>query len=489
MNKITEKVLDFKTLEKIIYEIACRLAQEETKRYLEALDIELMTTRDTSSYRTVGFRTTSIKTVYGEVSYSRRYYKNKNGKYLFLLDEYLRVKGDYGLISENLAEQIINECSEKSFRKAAKTISETSGQPISAMGAWKVVQERGRAINRQMERFVELDEIGSYGHLGNLRSRVLFEEYDDVWLSMQSEMRRKSVGGAKAEPRRKIGMKPMHVGIAYTGWSGSNGSSFRSVNKIAYASFGKTSEFTSRFESLLNQRFDLDGVEHRLTNGDGEQWIRSAAEKNDSILQLDSFHRSQAILKAVSCKEERRRLYEAFAERDVSKILDIINELRLEEQDEPRRKKLDTLYSYFHNNSDSLLTWQERGIELPPAPEGMVYRNMGVQESSNCNIITLRMKNRKGSWSEAGGNNMASILCFRNTIGLDSILRVLPEVIPAESYPEALSAAKTPKHDGKGYGANWLQAPMPFEGSVRTNARKAIRAMLSSRLFSELSFK
>jgi len=60
---------------------------------LERYDDELMNTRDTKKYRNKGGRTTSIKTVYREVSYSRNVYETKTEEekkaYVYLLDEAL----------------------------------------------------------------------------------------------------------------------------------------------------------------------------------------------------------------------------------------------------------------------------------------------------------------------------------------------------------------------------------------------------------------
>ena len=83
---------------------------------------------------------------------------------------------------------------------------------------------------------------------------------------------------------------------------------------------------------------------------------------------------------------------------------------------------------------------------------------------------------------------MAKILCFRSTIGLDVILGTLPEHPPVEMFPESLSATQAPQHDGKGYGADWLYAPMPFDNAFRTHGREAIRGILRMKPVSGLSF-
>jgi len=489
MTNISEGQLDFKSFERAIFEIMCRIACTLIRQYLEWMDLRIMGTRDKNEYRYHEKRVNTIKTVMGEVTYSRVYYKKTSGGYVALLDEYMGINSDYGLVSENLAEQIVHECADKSFRKATSSISTLTGQAISAMGAWNILQHYGKAIKDQEDRIIELNESGSTGHLGNVSSHVLFEEYDDVHIRRQRPRRRKpgaaSIGAKKIG--KKIGKLPMHVGIAYTGWTGSNDGRHATANKIAYASFGKPSAFRGTFEALLNQRYDMDGIKRRLTNGDGESWIRTTAEENDSILQLDPFHRSQAIVRAVSDKSDRNLLFDSIGKKDVDKTLATICEMAMDAPDEKAQDKLTKLYGYFNSNKDSLLTWQERGIELPTPPEGVSYREMGVQESSNC-LITQRMKHRRGSWSEDGANNMARILCFRSTIGLDAILGTLPEPEPAEAWIEPLSAAQAPMHDGKGYGADWLYAPLPFEQAFKTNGREAIRNIFRLKPLSQLSF-
>jgi hypothetical protein len=489
MRNISEEHLDFKSLEVKIFEIMCLVACELMRQYLEWRDLGVMALRDKKEYRLISIRVTTIKTVMGEVTYGRRYYKKSKGGYVFLLDEAMGIDADYGLVSENLAEQIVHECADKSFRKAAVNINRTTGQSLSAMGAWNVVQAYGGTIAAQEIRLVELSDSGCGGHLGNVNSRVLFEEYDDVHISRQREQRRKSGDAARGVGKigRKLGKLPMHVGVAYTGWTDSGGGRHSTANKIAYASFGRLSIFRGKFGALLDHRFDMDVVEQRLTNGDGESWIRTTAEENDSILQLDPFHRSKAIMRAVGDKSDRALLFDAIGEKDVGKVLASICEMALDAEDESEEKKLTGLYGYFYSNRDSFLTWQERGVELPKPPDGISYRGMGVQESNNC-LITQRMKRRRASWSEDGGNNMARILCFRSTIGLDAILGDLPEPEVVEETPEPLSAAQTPTHDGTGYGADWLYAPMPFEQVFRTSGREAIRNMLRLKPLSQLPF-
>jgi len=486
MENLSEGLLDFKTLEKTIFRTMCQVACQLIRQYLQVCDRVIMARRDAKEYRCIGRRATTIKTLMGEVAYERYYYKKRSGGYVFLLDEAMGIHGGSGLVSENLAEQIVIECTDKSFRKAAGSISSLTGQAVSAMGAWGVLKRFGEKLEGQEARLEELDSKGITGQLGGIKCPVLFSEMDDVCISTQKEKRAKK-GNPPEGGRKKSGNRLLHIGTAYTGWAEKKDGSHRTLDKIAYASLGDAAGFTSTFEALLRQRFDMDGISSRVMNGDGASWVKVAAEDSDSILQLDPYHRSRAITRAVSGSEDRKALYEAFKEKNTAKALGHIYELIGKEQEDGARNRLGELFEYFHSNRDNLLTWSERDIELPAPPAGVSYRGLGVQESSNT-MLTQRMKHRKGSWSINGANHMAKILCFRHTIGLDAILGVFPEPPAAGDQTPPLSAAKAPLYDGKGYDGGWLHAEMPFEQAFLTSGRKAIMGLLRQRPISDLSF-
>lgn len=74
---VEEKLVSFKTLEQKIYKYICTYGAELTRIVLEKYDDELAEGRDRKAYRDKGKRVTTIKTVYGEVGYSRRVYEKK----------------------------------------------------------------------------------------------------------------------------------------------------------------------------------------------------------------------------------------------------------------------------------------------------------------------------------------------------------------------------------------------------------------------------
>lgn len=111
-----------------------------------------MQERDKSIYRHKGIKETTVKTVYGEVSYKRAVYEKTNADgskcFVYLLDETLELK-NVGLISTNLAEKVVEEITELSYRQCTAKVSEMTGQHISPMGVWKVIQELGEQVSEE----------------------------------------------------------------------------------------------------------------------------------------------------------------------------------------------------------------------------------------------------------------------------------------------------------------------------------------------------
>lgn len=123
---VEEKLISFKEWEQKIFSYVCELGKESTTAMLEAYDKEVADERDKKNYRDKGIRTTTIKTVYGEVSYGRRVYQTKleEGKkaYVYLLDEAMQME-KIGLFSTNLVDKLAMTVTEAPYRVMAETIS------------------------------------------------------------------------------------------------------------------------------------------------------------------------------------------------------------------------------------------------------------------------------------------------------------------------------------------------------------------------------
>lgn len=474
---VEEKLVSFKHLEQKIFVYICELGREITRIMLENYDAELAGGRDKSRYRDKGKRTTTIKTVYGEVVYARRVYQTKleDGEkaFVYLLDEAMQMD-KIGLISTNLAEKIAMTVTESPYRVTADIISETCGQSISHGGAWNLVQKLGERIIEEEDYTVKQMEAGQAE--GKAAIPVLFEEMDGVWLSMQDSS------------HKKMKKQEMKVFTMYEGWDAGSRDCSRLVNKAMLAGMEQSSEFHRKREALIEKKYDVDEIQQRVLNGDGGNWIKEPYDP-EVIFQLDRFHIYQEIKRKLKDKEAQEAVTELFEARKMGEMLEYIriyaDSVESNDETDKRSRNAKKLYEYLSNNKEGLLPYQERGIKIPKAKPGIIYKNMGVQENQNCTAITLRMKHRRMRWSVNGANNMAKALYRKeNRELIDTIERYTDGLIFTMQMQEVLqnlSAAKAPKKDGKGNAyADIIRHHMPLLDAMKTASRKAFTSAFCS---------
>ena len=467
---VEEKLVSFKTLEQKVFKYVCELAQEITRIMLENYDTELAEGRDKSQYRDKGKRTTTIKTVYGEVNYARRVYQTKleDGRKVcvYLLDEAMQMD-KIGLFSTNLAEKIAMTVTESPYRVTADIISTTCGQSISHGGTWNLVQRLGERISKEEDHAVKQMEAGQAE--GKKSLPVLFEEMDGVWLSMQDSS------------HKKMKKQEMKVFTMYEGWDEDSRDRSRLVNKAMLAGMEKSSEFHRKREALIEKKYDADEIQQRVLNGDGGSWIKEPYDP-EVIFQLDRFHIYQEIKRKLKDKEAQKAVTELFEAGKMEEMLEYIriyaDSVESNDAADNRSSNAKKLYEYLSSNKDGLLPYQERGIKIPESPSGIVYKNMGVQENQNCTTITLRMKHRRMRWSVNGANNMAKTLYRKENRELaETIERYTDGLVftmQMQEIVQTLSAAKAPKKDGRGNAyVDAITHHMPLLDAMRTASRKA----------------
>lgn len=472
---VDEKLVSFKTLEQKIYAYVCELGRELTRLMLEHYDDELAQGRDRQNYRDKGKRTTAIKTVYGEVSYSRRVYETKSeeGKraYVYLLDEAMRME-KIGLISTNLAEKIALSVTESPYRVTAEGISSTCGQSISAGGVWNLMQRLGERISEEETQAVRQMEAGRAQ--GTKAVPVLFEEMDGVWLHMQDRH------------HKKMKSREMKVFTMYEGWDAEKEKQKRStlVEKTMLAGMEGSVEFHAKREACIQTKYAPEEIGQRILNGDGGSWIREVYDP-EAIFQLDRYHIYQEILRKIGDKKAQREIRELLEADRPEEMLEYIRTYAVSvespEEKAKRSRNAMELYRYLENNKEGLLPYHKRGIPIPEPEEGILYKEMGIQESQNCTVLTLRMKNRRMRWSLNGANNLAKALYRKENRELVSTIeRYTDGLIFSMQLQEAvkqLSAAKAPRKEGK--GNRYVEVAnhrVPLLEAMQTASRKAFRA-------------
>ena len=485
MNTIVDKDgLTFKDIEKEIFKYVCQIAVDITKELLTAYDRKLMEERDRARYRHKGYKEDHIRCVYGDVAYERVVYEtcSKEGKKecVYLLDEALRMD-TVGKMSLNLVESIISAASRMSYRDAAEEIDRNTEAWITFQSAWNVVQRFGEKLEEEEAALIRDYEKEAIE--GGKEVPVLFEEADGIFIHLQGKDRPKHMSG-----------KEIKVSTCYEGWNEQG----ELVGKVMSAGFEDGKRFQKLREAAIKKRYNTEEVKLRILNGDGAGWVK-AYEDPDTVFQLDRFHIYQKILRCIRDKEMQRTLRELYDRCETEELLKSIeiyaDSVATDDGKDKREKKARELYEYLAGNKEYLLSYRDReGLKIPDAPEGIVYKNLGTQENQNCSVITLRMKNNKGSWSISGGGHMAKILVrFANGSIWDDILHYKDAVI--ESDKEAvivniLSAAKAPRYDGKGNKTGNIQTGhVLYREAEMTFSRKAFLKIFDNKDFTQLVYR
>lgn len=468
------KDINFKDIEDKIFSLACDIAKSVTENILEAIDSDIMKSRDKSRYRLKDTIRTSIKTMYGDVSYDRRYYyDNEENCYTYLLDEILKIRKT-GLYSPNMVDIILNDSMNLSYRKTAESINRATNQNISAVAAWKVVQQIG--INIQAEEEQLIKDMNRGIKLGARTVDVLYQEADGVWLNMQKD-------------KKKAPKQELKLATIYEGWKDTKRHEL--VNKKVIAGMETGKRFMRRRQAFVSSMYNIDEIEMKFLNGDGASWIDI---EEITYKQLDQYHMYKEIITKISHKKIRKQVIEKLHNNDIDTMLKYIMMYAdsIDGDSETKSKKAESvreLHAYLSNNRNGLKKYNQV-LEVPEPKPGMVYRNMGVQENQNCTLVTMRMKHRRMRWSESGANNLAKVICSKVNGDLDKYIqsafnavvpvKELERIEAAETRTKGLSAKKIPLTVGTGTKYDELiKSSVPVLNTSDITAA-AIRNLLNS---------
>jgi hypothetical protein len=481
--------VEFKDLEEWCYSIGMAYARSIMCQILTVLDEMLLKARDKSVYRAKDKRPRTLKTLMGEVEMLRRLYKTKNEKgdncYIYLLDQIIGLD-TVGKISVNLIRRMAEIICESPYRSTASAVSFLSGQNISHSGVWNAVMKAGKAID-------EIDEargksIEKSEYTGTKVVKVLQEEFDGVWVNIQGDDRPKK--GRKLEMK----LASSYEGVKFTGNDKRGKPTYDMENPLFMAGFDEASDFFWKKEGQIASIYDIGEIEMRLINGDGGGWVKGFGDKSgiNAHAQLDQFHIKKELRRSGIEKEKQQRIEKLISEKKIRVMLRYVRMLKHYEEDEKKREQLGRMLKYFTNSAKIMVPIRERGIEIPAPPEGLVYGNMGTMEGTVCNLVALRMKRRKASFSKDGATKLARLICLKRSGKLDGVISEMNSIAiskPLERIiTEGLSAAQIPLKTGDGYHYP-VNGAVPFTEGFMTNGRKAVKGMVNYRSLAEMSYK
>jgi len=439
---IPENEIKFNDLEKKIFKFVCSFGCLILKLMLETYDRKLMNARDSKKYRHKGLRKNTIKTIMGEVEYRRVMYEvEENGikKTVYLLDEKMHINVE-GKVSENLVEKVVEIVPiTDSYRKAETVMDETTNMPLSFEKIREIVIKIGDKISKKEKeerKLLDKDQLVA----GLKQITALFEEADGLWINLQGKDREKRLEKNKEKckkenkefnPKMKIKTE-LKLHVMYEGWK-KDDARHSLVNKQYIAGIMKPKEIKGIRDARVYQQYDVKNIKMRVTNGDGAKWTKGITAEG-GFYQKDQFHIMQEIIRDVP-KEYRKIFVELINTKRYEEIQSAIDGLKYELGGEYTAvKKLDKLKSYLSND---LARYQDV-VEVPEAPKGIEYRNMGTQESQIFSKLEKRFCSGRKAFSEHGANALAKVCVLNEKFSLEDIETPIPIDTSVEEWIEEI---------------------------------------------------
>lgn len=427
---VTEEEIKFNNLEKKIFKFVCGFGCLIIKLILESYDRKIMKARNSKKYRHKGLRKNTIKTVMGEVEYVRAMYEVEEAgikKRVYLLDEKMHINTE-GKASENLIEKIVETVPiTDSYRKAETVLKETTNATLSFEWIRNIVVKLGDKITKKEKEERKMLDKGQLV-AGLKQIIVLFEEADGLWINLQGKDRKERLEKNKKKcekenkefnPKQKIKTE-LKLHVMYEGWK-KDDKRHPLINKQYIAGMMKPKEIKKLRDARVYQQYDVEKIKLRVVNGDGAKWTKGITAKG-GIYQKDQFHIMQEIVRDVP-KEYRNIIEELVKNKEYDKIEKAIEGLKEELGGEYKAvKKLNRLQSYL---SSGLERYQDI-VEIPEAPEGIEYRNMGTQESQIFSKLKKRFCSGRKAFSEHGANALAKICVLSEKFSLEELEKPIP---------------------------------------------------------------
>lgn len=437
-----EKEVQFYELEKTVYNLVCELGCTIIKNILENQDKQLMENRDKKEYRHKGYRTNTIKTVMGEIEYKRAMYKTEKG-HVFLLDKETNID-TVGKISINLAEIMLKSVvNTPSYRKGATEIQNMTNETISHQALQQLVWKVGDTIEKKENKEIKLMKDGKLVQ-GTKEIPALFEEADGIWFNLQGTDREKAKEKYKKQCEKKnIEYNPKHkhktelkLHITYEGWK-KDSNRHELINKYVIAGMMTPQRLKKLRNARIYQIYDEKSIQVRANNGDGANWITSIATE-DTICQKDSFHIQQEIIRDIRGKEYQEGLMKIIEEKRYDEVQNYIENLKYELGGEKKViDKLKVLQSYLKSGlpryQDIL---EEQGREMPEAPDGIEYRNMGTMESQIFSVLKVRLCSGRKAFAKKGASYLSKVCAIYHETKGNIELEKVESSIPIDNSVE-----------------------------------------------------
>jgi len=424
-------------IEKNVVKMVSKCAAEVTGAYLEHLDraIEADKVGRRASGCTIERRGDGrrLLTQFGEVEYSRTYYKKASGGYEYLVDSAMGIESRVR-VSEGLGLALCSAAKDMSYAKAGRHIANESVSRQTVMG-------RVRQSGSEASEITELRRVPE-----------LHIDADEAHITLR--------GGRKSE----VPLISVYEGI------GRHGKRTFCKNVFHISEYGKTpDDLWEQALSEIERRYDLTGTKIYL-HGDGGAWIQTGFEwLPGAVFVLDKYHKNKAIKSMTAGidkdgrKEFDREIRDALCNEDMEFFEQITGSLCLQMPE--RAEKIIESAGYLRRFVG--------GISICATDPGA--NNGGCTEPHVSHVLSSRLSSRPMAWSKTTLKKIAPILAAGK---VDTVRKTEHETdmkcLPTPLRKTAASASKAFRRGAVGLPSPDAIGRLPISGKV-TGTQKILK--------------
>ena len=181
-----DRDFDLLAWEQTVFRKACAQARREAQALLQALDEALLRDKP-QGWQVVGMRPRTLVTRFGEVRFSRRLYRDPQGRYWFLLDEVLDLPRHQAATTE-VTEAVIRAAAGMGFEQAREMLESLTAGVLSTGTVWRLLQHVGEAIEAVEQE--EVERVFEHGQAprrqGGRPAERLYIEADGVMVRQRT---------------------------------------------------------------------------------------------------------------------------------------------------------------------------------------------------------------------------------------------------------------------------------------------------------------
>lgn len=329
----------------------------------------------------------TVVTMFGKVTYARSRYRDEHGRSRYPADEMLGIPKRKRLTADVFL-WLVARAARVSFRRTARDFLEVSGCEVSAMCAWRAVQQEGPLIAADPESAPPR----------NISQADVFAERDGVFIALQTPERRKeAIDRFPADRARGGSSVELKAGCVYAGKRKVGGRGVRG-NVALFATVGTAEEMREGMRAAIAAEYDAADIERMHYASDGGGWCANSGLDGigGAIDQGLDLHRvMKCVHRAFPEGAGREHLVSLALKCRPEAFAKAIDRMIPQVKDARRKEKMRECRDCVANRADLL-----RG----GGP-------LGAMEAANACVRAKRMKSFGCSWSKRGADNMALVLC------------------------------------------------------------------------------